>query len=353
MWTCEDILKKLSADAFLVTDPVNMRYISGFSGGEGALYISAERRVIITDSRYTEAAAKESRFEVVEESAARRRIKILKDLSEADSAETVGFEDLSVTYSEFMRYKDGLENVKKWIPAGSVLNDLRIIKTADEIALMDKASAIADLAFERTCALIRPGMSELEGAAELEYQMKLCGAEDVSFSTIFAAGRNSSMPHAVPTGYKIQSGDFITIDFGCKYKGYCSDTTRTVAVGKVSDKQKYIYDTVLKAHMEALAVIKPKITGGEVDMAARSVINDAGYGKFLGHATGHAVGLYIHEEPRFAPGVKTVYEPYMTGTVEPGIYLPGEFGVRIEDMVVVTESGCRSFTKLPKNLIEL
>ena len=353
MWTRSDILEKISADAILVTDPLNMRYISGFSGGEGILYISESRNVLITDSRYTEAASKESGFEVIEENASNRRVKILAGLIADDRASAVGFEDLSLTYSEYEKYKNALEQVKKWIPAGSVLNDLRLIKTEDEIALMDKASKIADAAFERTCALIRPGITELEGAAELEYQMKRAGAQDVSFSTIFAAGKNSSMPHAVPSDYKVQNGDLITMDFGCKYKGYCSDTTRTVAVGEVSYEKMKIYDIVLEAHMNALSSVRPGVSGGEVDAAARNIISDAGYGKFFGHATGHGVGLYIHEEPRFAPNVKTVYKPNMTGTVEPGIYLPGEFGVRIEDMIVVTENGCRSFTKLPKQLVIL
>ena len=348
-----DILKNTQADAIFVTDPVNMRYISGFSGGEGIVYISEKRRAVITDSRYTEAAAMESSFEVIEESASRRRIGILSELTKADGAGAVGYEDRSMTCSEFKKYETGLEHIKSWIPLEDKLDSLRIIKSDEETACMQKASDIADSAFEKLCGLIRPGMTELEGAAELEYQMKLAGAQDVSFPTIFAAGKHSSMPHAVPTGYKIQKGDFITVDFGCKYNGYCSDTTRTVIVGKPSQKQKEIYDIVLRAHMEALASIKPGVTGEEVDAAARNVIKAAGYGGYFGHATGHAVGLYIHEEPRFAPNVKTVYRSGMTGTVEPGVYLPAEFGVRIEDMIVVTDNGCRSFTKLPKGLIEL
>ena len=348
-----DILKRLQADAIFVTDPINMRYISGFSGGEGLVYISEKRRAVITDSRYTEAAAMESSFEIIEESPSRRRLDILAELTLADNAGTAGFEDRSLTCSQFAKYKNGLANIKNWIPLEDKLDDLRIIKSEEEIGFMQKASDIADKAFEKLCVLIKPGMTELEGAAELEYQMKLAGAQDVSFPTIFAAGKHSSMPHAVPTGYKIQTGDLITVDFGCKYNGYCSDTTRTVIVGKPSQKQKEIYDIVLKAHLEALSAVKPGITGEEADAAARNVIKAAGYGEYFGHATGHGVGLYIHEEPRFAPNVKTVYEVGMTGTVEPGIYLPGKFGVRIEDMIVLTENGCRSFTKLPKRLIEL
>ena len=345
-----EVLSQKGIDALIVTDPINMRYISGFVG-EGMLYISSARSVIITDSRYTEAAKAQSYFDVIMENTGHRRIAILSELVMQDNAKTLGFEDMAIIYSEYEKYSSGLESIKKWIPLGNALNDLRLVKTDEEIDFMTKASEIADKAFEGLLSVIKPGMTELEGVAELEYRMKRLGAADVSFPTIFAAGRHSSMPHAIPDDYKVQNGDFITIDFGCKYNGYCSDTTRTVVVGEASPEQKRIYDIVLKAHMNAFECIKPGATGECVDAAARDIINDAGYGQYFGHATGHGVGLYIHEEPRFAPNVKTVYKAGMTGTVEPGIYLPGKFGVRIEDMIVVTDSGCRSFTHLAKELI--
>ena len=346
----DEVLRQKDIDALIVTDPVNMRYISGFAG-EGMLYISTSRKVIITDSRYTEAAEAQSKFSVMEENAAHKRLTILSELVAQDNVQSLGFEDTAIIYSEYEKYKSGLEQIKKWVSLGASLNDLRLVKTDEEICFMDKASEIADKAFEELLGVIRLGMTELEGVAELEYRMKRLGAEDVSFPTIFAAGKHSSMPHAVPGDYKIQNGDFITIDFGCKYNGYCSDTTRTVVLGMASPEQKKIYDIVLKAHMNALECIRPRVTGAQVDAAARNIIDDEGYGKYFGHATGHGVGLYIHEEPRFAPNVKTVYKKGMTGTVEPGIYLPGKFGVRIEDMVIVTDTGCRSFTKLPKELL--
>lgn len=345
-----EVLNKNGVDAIIVTDPVNMRYISGFSG-EGILYISDSRSIIITDSRYTEAAGAQSGFDVIEENAGHRRLAILSELVKSDNAQSIGFEDTAIIYSEYEKYRSGLTQIKKWIPLGSALNDLRLVKTDEEVRFMMKASEIADKAFKGLLSVIKPGMTELEGVAELEYRMKRLGATDVSFATIFAAGKHSSMPHAVPGEYKVQNGDFITVDFGCKYNGYCSDTTRTVAVGEVTQKQKDIYDIVLKAHMNALELVKPGVTGGQVDAAARDIISAEGYGKYFGHSTGHGVGLYIHEEPRFAPNVKTVYEKGMTGTIEPGIYLSGEFGVRIEDMIIVTDKGCESFTKLPKNLI--
>lgn len=348
----DGILKKLGADALLVSDAANMRRISGFSG-EGLLYISKAKNVIITDSRYTEIAGYESDFEVIEENASHRRFAILNGLIEADKALCVGFEDQVTTYADFNKLKDNLKQVQAWVGAGDSVNELRLVKTDEELALMQKASEIADKAFMRLLEIIKPGLSEKEGAAYLEYQMRLLGADGVSFDTIFAAGKNSSMPHAVSTDYKVRNGDFITIDFGCKYKGYCSDTTRTVAVGSVSEEQREIYGIVLRAHKSGLAAVRPGVTGGEVDASARNIINEAGYGNYFGHATGHGVGLYIHEEPRFSPNVKTVYESGMTGTIEPGIYLPGQFGVRIEDMIAVTDDGCRSFTKLPKEIMIL
>ncbi len=350
---CEILFERFGIDAAVVSDPVNMRYVSGFSGGEGLIYISKKRRVLITDSRYTEAAAAESSFEIIEEGPKRKRSDILAELVLADDAFAVGFEDNSLTCAVFEKMKDAVRRVEKWVPLKDGVDSLRLIKTDDELALMDRASEIADRAFEELCSVIRPGMTELDGVAELEYRIKKGGAQQVSFDTIFASGENTSMPHAVPTTRKLKVGDLVTVDFGCKYKGYCSDTTRTFALGRISDRQKEIYGIVLNAHKRALEAVKEGVEACAVDAAARDIITSAGYGEKFGHGTGHGVGMYIHEEPRYALGSKTVLKAGMTGTVEPGIYLPGEFGVRIEDMIVVTKNGCRSFTKLQKELLVL
>lgn len=349
----EDIFEKKGIDAFLITDPLNMQYLSGFSGGEGILYLSRNKRILVTDSRYTEAAAAESNFDVIEESIRHRRLQILAEHIKEDVIENIGFEDLSMTFADFQKYRKNLPGIKKWISLGRVINDLRMIKKEDEIASMAKAADIACEAFKEICRLIKPGMTELEGAAELEYQMKKRGAQDVSFKAIFAAGKNSSMPHAVPTAYKVQEGDFITMDFGCKVDGYCSDMTRTVAIKYVSDKQREVYDTVLKAQLAGLDAAGPGLTGSDVDKVARDIIDKAGYGQYFGHALGHSVGLFIHEEPRLSPNEETVLEANMIETVEPGIYIPGEFGVRIEDMILITDKGCRNFCTSPKELIIL
>lgn len=349
----EDIFEKKGIDAFLITDPLNMQYLSGFSGGEGILYLSRNKRILVTDSRYTEAAAAESDFDVIEESIRHRRLQILAEHIKEDGIENMGFEDLSMTFADFQKYRKNLPGIKKWISLGRAINDLRMIKKEDEITCMAKAADIACEAFKEICRLIKPGMTELEGAAELEYQMKKRGAQDVSFKAIFAAGRNSSMPHAVPTAYKVQEGDFITMDFGCKVDGYCSDMTRTVAVKYVTDKQREVYDIVLKAQLAGLDAAGPGLTGSDVDKVARDIIAKAGYGQYFGHALGHSVGLFIHEEPRLSPKEETVLEANMIETVEPGIYIPGEFGVRIEDMILITDKGCRNFCTSPKELIIL
>ena len=348
-----EMLDTLQAEALLVTDPFNMRYISGFRGGEGILYISKNRSVLITDSRYTEAAAKESSFQVIEESRNHKRSAILQDCIAAEAVTKLIYEDESMKCSEFHQFQKLLTDIREWIPAGGAVDALRQIKTAAEIELLAKAEAIGDAAFADLLKVIRPGMTELEAAAELEYFMKKNGAQGFSFDTIMASGQHSSMPHAIPGTRKIQNGDFVTMDFGCIYEGYCSDMTRTIAFGAITEKQKEIYDTVLRAQLAALEAVKPGMTGAAVDKVARDIIKEAGYGDCFGHALGHSVGLFIHETPRLGPGAESILKPGMIETIEPGIYVPGFCGVRIEDMIVLTETGSRNLAHSPKELIIL
>lgn len=347
----DNLFKAKGMDALLVTDPFNMRYISGFRG-EGILYISGKQNVLITDSRYTEAAEKESNFVVVEENRDNKRVAILKRCIEEDGAEVLGYEDCSMLCSEFAVFSSEL-SVKQWVPMGQSVNDLRQIKTPEELEYLRKAESIGDAAFNAILNFLKPGLTELEVAAQLEYEMKRHGAEDFSFDAIIASGLHSSMPHAIPDDKKLENGDFVTMDFGCLYKGYCSDMTRTVVIGKADDKQKEIYDIVLRSQEAALKTIKAGLKGCEVDKVARDVITEAGYGNCFGHGLGHSVGLFIHEEPRLSPADQTVLQVNMIETVEPGIYVPGFGGVRIEDMVIVTEDGCDNLTNSPKHLIEL
>ena len=350
LYRCMD---EQQAEAVIVSDGCNMRYLSGFSGATGYLYVSRARRVILTDSRYTTQAQEESTdFEVLEiNRQAGYPVSLAKMVSE-DGVKSIGFEDRVMIYSDAVELQKELPPVT-WLPLGEALNNLRKIKTAEELRCIAQAEHIGDLAFSHILTVLKPGITELEVAAELEGYMKRCGAEALSFDTIVASGYHSAMPHAAPSAKKIEAGDFVTMDYGCKYNGYCSDMTRTVVVGKASEKQKEIYNIVLEAQLTSLAAVQPGKTGAEIDKIARDIIGKAGYGDYFGHGLGHSVGLFIHEEPRLSPAGNEILQPGMTVTVEPGIYLPGVGGVRIEDLTAVTENGYENFASSPKELIEI
>lgn len=344
----------------LITSPANMRYFSGFRG-EGAVFISNKLKLVFTDSRYTEAAGEECPdFEVIQVQGGLYE-SWLKVIMNHTGIAAIGFEDLYMTVRDERRAKELMEASgfagASFVPLGESLNRLRQIKAAEEIQSIERAERIGDAAFERIVERLRrlrgqgETMTERQVAAWLEFYMKDLGAEGTSFDTIAASGVHSSMPHAIPTDKVLEEGDFLTMDFGCRVDGYCSDMTRTIAWGGVSDRQREVYDTVLRAQEAALAAVKPGIMGREVDAVARDMIRAAGFGECFGHGLGHSVGLMIHETPCFSPKDKNVIRPGMVITVEPGIYLEGEFGVRIEDVVVVTESGCRNITGSPKELI--
>ncbi len=349
----QKLLAEKKLDAVLVSDGYNMRYLSGFTGATGYLLITRNSKTLFTDSRYTIAAnAQAPDYTVVEVDAARDYCKFLNQVLTAEKIETLGFEANQVRYSTYEGLKARLL-VKELVPLGGELADLRRIKTAEEIELHRQAEHIGDLAFEEILKELKPGMTELEVAAKLEYIMKMNGADKLSFESIVASGINSSKPHAEPGNKKIEAGDFVTMDFGCVYKGYCSDMTRTVVVGKASEKQKEIYATVLRAQQAVLDMLKPGMPGKAYDKVARDVIYGAGYEGYFGHGLGHGVGLEIHENPRFSMIEEDIIEAGMIMTVEPGIYLPDFGGVRIEDMVVMTADGYDNLTHSRKDLIEL
>ena len=349
----QELLKTKNLDAMLVSDGYNMRYFSGFTGGTGYLLITKNSKTLFTDSRYTIAAKVQAPdYNVVEVDAARDYCKFVNQVLETENIAALGFEANQVRYSTYENFKARL-NVKELIPMGGELADLRRIKTAEEIELHRQAEHIGDIAFTEILKEIKPGVTELEIAAKLEYIMKMNGADKLSFNSIVASGVNSSKPHAEPGHKKIESGDFVTMDFGCVYNGYCSDMTRTVVVGKANEKQKEIYNTVLKAQLAVLDMLKPGMPGKAYDKVARDVIYGAGYEGYFGHGLGHAVGLEVHENPRFSMIEEDIVEAGMIMTVEPGIYIPDFGGVRIEDMVVMTVDGYDNLTHSVKELIEL
>lgn len=346
------ILDELSLDAVLVSNGYNMRYLSGFSGATGYLYISRQKQIIFTDFRYTIQAEQESLgFEVVEIGNDGYSASIL-EVIQAEKIERLGYEDEDLLCSDFHKLNEKLK-VKEMISLKEELTNLRSVKTAQELEYMKQAEAIGDIAFSKILDIIKPGMTELEIAAHLEFIMKTNGAESLSFDTIVASGANSAMCHATPSNKKIEKGDFVTMDFGCKYHGYCSDMTRTIVIGKASAEQKKVYDTVLQAQLAALDAVKAGCIGKDIDKIARDIIDNGGYKGCFGHGLGHSVGLFIHESPRLSSKEEGMILTGVTETFEPGIYIKDFGGVRIEDLAVITEDGHINFTHSDKRLIEL
>lgn len=345
-------LKKLvsviPANATLILSPENLYYFSGFTGGEGMLYIDKSRLLLFTDSRYTVQAQEEAPdFEVIDTA----NLSVSEFLKQQGD-KAYGFEDDYVTFSKFA----GLKRISPksvFSPVSSHIDKIRMIKDNTEIALIKKAAAIADSAFTYILDKIQAGKTERDISLDLEYFMLRNGADGLSFDTISASGIRSCMPHGTATDKVIEAGDFLTLDFGCKYRGYCSDMTRTVVLGKATDKQKEIYNTVLEAQKCALSTIRAGELAKAVDEAARGVIDAAGYGKNFGHGLGHSLGLKVHEAPSCSPRSQDILCENMMMTVEPGIYIDGYGGVRIEDLVLVTADGYDNFTTSAKDLIEL
>ncbi len=343
-----DIFDKV--DALLITSAHNLRYFSGFTGGEGAFLIGRNFNCLFVDGRYTIAAKVETTGVDVREFKAGMFYKMIGSVLQEHSVSTLGFEDENLNVRQYNLYKEKLPNIK-FIGLSQELNHLRMIKNQEELDCIRKAEHIGDMTFEKVLPMIKKGVSECDIAAEIEYQMRLQGAAGPSFETIVVSGVKSGMPHGKPNDKKLEAGDFVVMDFGCIIGGYCSDMTRTVAVEKVSDEQKTIYNTVLKAQLAGLDVIKSGIKGSDADKAARQIIEEAGYAKNFTHSLGHGVGLLIHELPNLSPLSDIILRENMVVTCEPGIYIEGLGGVRIEDTVIVKNGGIENLTKSPKELI--
>lgn len=334
-------------DAFLCMRPENRRYLSGFTGSAGMLLITQDQAFLLTDFRYLEqAAAQAPEFQVV-----KIGNEPFKTMAELDRGiEVLGFEGDFVTFEEYGKLEQNFVRTRL-LSRSELVNHLRFVKEPSEIELIRQAVRIADDAFSEILQFISAGQTEAEIALHLEFTMRQAGASGPSFDFIAASGWRSAMPHGVASAKKVQQGEFLTLDYGAIYQGYCSDITRTVCLGEPDEKQRALYDTVLAANRAGIAAVRPGLTGKEVDAAARRLIVDAGYGEYFGHGLGHSVGLAIHESPNLSPREERVLEPGMVVTVEPGIYLPDYGGVRIEDMVLVTKDGCEVLTKAPKDLI--
>ncbi len=345
-----DIQRKLSdfkINGLVLLNIINIKYLSGFTGSDGALIICPDRLCLLVDGRYTTQAA----LEVPNIPAIEYKNKIegigqaIKDLG----LKHIGFEAACMSvdmYNQLIKLLDD----EVFINVSEDLRYLRAFKNQTEIALMKKAAIISSAAISALISDIKTGCTERELALQLEIYARRGGADQLAFEAIVAAGENSALPHAKPTDRKIKKGDFIVIDFGVKYKGYCSDETCTFAFGELTDQQKNAYQTVKQAHDDAIAAIRADIAASDIDNCARSVFGEK-YGHYFTHGTGHGVGLEVHEAPRLAPDSKDVLEEKMVVTVEPGIYIPGLWGVRIEDTILVKENSCEIFTKMDKDLI--
>ena len=344
-------LPEYGLDAMLVTSEPGEFYAVGFHG-EGVALITEKESWYYTDSRYIEAAGELVQADYVSmPEKGRNYCATVEALIQEHGLKTVGFEEDYMTVASYKRWSEGLSAEMKG--ASALLESLRGSKDDEEVESMKAAQAIAEQALEETLKSLKPGISEKELAALLEYNMIRFGAEKKSFDTIIASGPNSSKPHAVPSERKIQEGDFVTIDFGCVVNGYCSDTTRTVAVGEPTEEMRKVYDIVLQAQLAGIAAAKAGVAGEAIDGAARKVIDDAGYGEYFGHSFGHSLGIEIHENPNAAPSNSNPMPVHAVISAEPGIYLPGKFGVRIEDVLILNEDGCENITKFPKELIIL
>lgn len=337
-------------DGLLLTSRYSRHYGAEFDIAEGVAIVTKAGCRYFTDSRYIESAGKNIHgFAVLEVDRQHSYAQRLNDAIAEFGVTALGYEEDYLTVAEFLGYEKSLH--AKLVPMSEKINAFRAVKEDWELDRMRRAQDITDAAFTEVLTKIHAGMTEKQLAAELIYCLYKHGADGLSFDPIVVSGPNTSLPHGVPGDRKLQPGDFITMDFGVLYQGYCSDMTRTVALGFATDEMKKVYDTVLHAQLAGIAVTRAGTTGKEIDGAARQYIADAGYGDYFGHGYGHSLGLEIHENPGCHMRGETPMQKNMVCSAEPGIYLPGKFGVRIEDVVIFGDDGCEDITHSPKNLI--
>ena len=339
------LLEARELDAFIMFGRENLRYFCGFTGTSGVLLVTRQHTRFLTDSRYVTQAQEQ----VVANEIGEYKLQIegvIKGLADL-AVEHIGFE-ASLEYSQVEDLKEKGHASWQWTPFKQELQNFRLHKSSDEIAAIEEATRLNAEAFAEILPLVKPGISERELALRLEFALKKRGAEEKAFDFIVASGERGALPHGVATDRLLGRGELVTFDFGCRVNGYHSDETVTLSIGEPADKLREVYDLVLAAHDRALEAVAPGIPLVDLDRLARKLIDDAGYGDFFGHGLGHGVGLEVHEAPLVSPRSTLVAEEGMVFTIEPGIYLPGVGGVRIEDMVLVTSDGHRVLTSIPK-----
>jgi len=350
-------MSRAGLPALVVTHLPDVRYLTGFTGSSAVLAVTRRAARLFTDGRYATQAAEEvtaARVEIVSSSTA---ISAIQWVAAQPGVDRAGFDTTRTTVAELAHWRGALPSRLRrsfFVSLDSLpIEALRIIKDPDELAIMSEAALIGCRLFDHVLHMIRPGLRELDVAAELEHQARLLGAEGMSFETIAASGARSALPHGRATANPLPRSGFLTLDFGVILKGYCSDMTRTVHLGKPNAEERRAYGAVLESQEAAVAAAGAGVSCGDVDEAARSILRKHGLAETFTHSTGHGVGLEIHEPPRVGSGQKTRLQPGMVVTIEPGIYLEGRFGIRIEDMVAVTRTGGQVLTPAPKALIEL
>ena len=346
------ILEKNDLDAMMLTEEFNRFYAADFpSIGTDALALVTKRGAYyFTDSRYTVAAEEQVRDAEIGLVTRERSYPVwVNEVIRKESLRAVGFDDAYMTVADWRKYREKLEC--ELVPASELLRELRTVKDPEEERRLIAAQRISEQALSEVMALLRPGLTEKAVAAELQYRMLLHGAEKMSFDPIVVSGARGAMPHGLPSDKVIERGEFVTMDFGCMFRGYCSDMTRTVAVGSATEEMRRVYGVVLAAQKAGIAATRAGRTGREIDGVARKIIEDAGYGEYFGHSYGHGVGVEIHEGPGLGPGGDKPLPAGAAASAEPGIYLPGKFGVRIEDVVLIREDGCEDIALAPKELI--
>ncbi len=336
-------------DAFLATNEQTIFYLSDLSFSDGCILVCSDKAYLVTDFRYLEAAERKAgdRFTVV---TPKSQLAFLDEVLKEHGVTRLGMEDDSLTQARYTRYASVFSS--ELVPFSASLSALRAVKSEEEIRRIAEAQRLTDEAFTHILGFLQKDRTEIEVALELEFFMRKNGAQGTSFETMAISGTESALPHGKPRNVTLEKG-FLTMDYGCVLDGYCSDMTRTVVIGQADAEMRQIYDTVLLAQKRALSAICAGISGKAVDFAARDTIDKAGYSRAFGHSTGHGVGLYVHEAPRLSTASADILLPGHVVTVEPGIYLMGRYGCRIEDMVLVTADGCRNFTKSTKELIEI